>query len=939
MPFVTELDVSRPLILVLTEPNLKLSGLVVDFLNKQSLATELILLDQEFAQRSQDFFRQNRTVYKIILMCGFGKISKDFSASIFEFVDAAKSKQVDKIDIYFLSTISTQFSIIEAINPKYEEFLKAQNSFLNAFIKKYEDGLFFLSQDLLLDEQKITNPLLLFLTAVKKGQLLDFQKKVYFQDENSFFEIIKPRLLKPHSQGKFLIRGKAVSSAVLLKKIAHLYEQYYQKKITTLTIFAEERPVKFLNEFSLVKNTKININQLIDQKVRLIPSLNLEDVQSPLSTEILKEISLQSIKKQLGNQSDLNPPKTENPVVIGNLFNFFKKAQKPIVGSASRPVYSEELGQKIEKLFSTRRQVEKQIRQKENLKIGKEIIHKTKKRRWLFWLGLIIFILGFLFVFLFFFFNVSQKILHKQILKVVENNGIGIEKIDKSVLFSIFNFQYINYQKFLLEESLTHAADVIRLRDAILMLSISEADHQKNSFGLYRKTIDGGVDLRQVYEINSKSLEKKIEALRNYNAYLMDLNLDLYQDEERKIWRLEMEETKKEINNSLQNQRFFEAFRTLLLDRGRVNVLILVQDSNELRHTGGLLTELITISFENGVLLDRQVFTVDDLNRRAYGNREAPEEVKNIFQEERYLLHNSNWGPDFAVVATEIGWFVEQVLGQKMDIVIALNSKTNEINFSGESIDQKLKLTDLDFFTLATGFKNGLASREVMLFSDDQALQKVIESNIWSGKKIKATCPAEFIQENCIVDSFFQLEANISFDKTDYLITRKISHDIGITDSFIRHRRRIIFENQAGGEILGYGNHVSYLKFYLHPLANLEKIELNGNKLANADYELIKEDLQQELRLKVLIPRQSRVELALLYTIPNQGQEAFSYVFFDQKQAGVKEKETNYQIVFDENLIPELVAPPTNYQNKTLKFYNNNDDHFLFAIGFSRALL
>ncbi len=57
--------------------------------------------------------------------------------------------------------------------------------------------------------------------------------------------------------------------------------------------------------------------------------------------------------------------------------------------------------------------------------------------------------------------------------------------------------------------------------------------------------------------------------------------------------------------------------------------MILVQDSNELRSSGGFLVSLVTLSFENSRLLNWQVYDVANLDERIYGDRLANEELKN----------------------------------------------------------------------------------------------------------------------------------------------------------------------------------------------------------------------------------------------------------------------------------------------------------------------
>lgn len=935
MSFITELKAQKPLVLILAEPGLELSTLTINLFKENSLETELIVLNQDFEKKAIDFISQERTVYKIVVLYGFTELNQNFLDLIFNFIDQINDKQLEKAGITLLSSVSTSVKIIESLDLKYENFLKQQELFLTAFLNKYSEGLFFIAQDPLLNKQTIGYPLLLFLTAVKNGRILDFQMKNFFQDEKSFFKLIEANLIKPHQSGKFLFKGKLLSSSDLAKKITYLYEQYFQKKLQVLKIFTEEKTAGVLKEFSLVKNTKVEIEGLIDQKIGLISSLDLEKQQAQLSTESLNRLITASKRAQIKPTS--SPQKSTKNNFSGSILNFFRNAQKKSLTVPKQALYTEELDKKIENIFSAHRSLQKQVRHQENLQSSKEIIHKTKKRRWLFWLGASIFIFGLALITLILLFQVSQKALQKQLFKVVQGESYSIEKIDKSIFFGVFKLQYQQYQHFLLEESLTHAADIFRLKDSLQQLKENEVEHQRTSLELYKKIIEGGSELGPFYEKNKLSLEKKIEALKKYNGYLTDLNLDLYSGEELQVWSSEKERIRVELKNSLQNQHFFEELQDILLNQGRVNFLVVIQDSDNLRHSGGALTSLILLSFEKGGLVDKQTFVADDLNDRVYGVRQAPEEIKNLFQEDYFSLNRANWGPDFMKMGEDFNWFIEQALGQRVDLIVALNSMSIKAPISEGDLDWLLSLSESDFLNLTSSFQESLSRRETMLFAKKPALQEIIEFNSWGGRKIEALCPTEFNQASCFVDSFLQLETSLSSSKTVPLIARRINHDIGITPSFIRHRRKIVFEESSLNKAFLEGNYSGYLKFYLNPAATLERVELNGQRLNEDSYELVGAASYQELRLKVQVSGQNSTELIIVYTIPHQSNEAFSYVFFDQKQAGISAKTTNYQIVFDDVLIPELVAPVANYQNKTLKFVNNNDDHFLFAVSFSRG--
>ncbi len=980
MKTLSRLEADQPLVLILSEPRLQLSRLIEDFLQTSSLETRTIFLDESFFDQARDFLKQNRQIYKIVLLCGFGRILPDFYLEVFSLVDKINEKQSQVVPTILLSEVCSFIETVEELDREYNDFLSKQTNFLAGFLKKFPQSQVFLAQDLLLTQEKITYPLLFFFSALQQNGLIDPQKKFYFQDEASFFGTIKLRLIKPHIPDRFLLRGRAVLSTALLKKTAGLYEQYFQKKLKTFQIFSEVKKADFLNEFTLVKNSGSKIEALVDQKIRLIPHLQRSAQGSKASLEAIRAATVESVKEnqkklQKEAQKDFKKPFSYN------LFSLFKNPRKKPLSEPQEEFGGEELTGKIEELFSSHRNLEKQVRQEKNIEQGEKIIKKTKKRRWLFGIGLTVSILGFTVLFLALLFSYSQKLLQKQLFLAVKNNGESIEKIDESILYSVFYFQHQQYRKYLLEESLTGAADLVQLKTALSNLVPASRNYRLNSYQLYKKTLEGGFDLSAAWEDALSSLDNKIAAQRELGAYLADLNLDLYEGEEQQFWNFKLEENKAELKDSLQAKRFLEAFSVALLEQGRTNVLILVQDSNELRASGGFLTEAIILSFEKGFLIDKQVYSIDELGDRVYGSRAAPEEIKRVLSEEVFYLHDANWEGDFALASLDIAWFFEQSLGQRIGFFVALNSKTmSELlaSWGGVDVQEELKinqgnyleilrnkalsdheirgelrtswqlarkvlekivsLSEGQFFDTMNVLRNSLNQRELLFYSTNQALAQSIEINSWGGQKIEAACPVEFKQESCLTDSFFQLEANVSTNKVSAMISREISHDIGITADFIRHRRKIVFENSSTSNLWPLGEYRGFLRFYFHPDADLEKVELNGQRLGEENMVLNRRDDRSQLSLTINVPNQQSADLLIVYTVPNSAQADFSYVFFDQKQAGILDKKTVYRIVFDEDLHPQLVAPSGTYQNKTLIFNNDNLDHFLFAIDFSRDI-
>lgn len=972
-------DNSDSVFLVIAEPKSLFSGLVCDFLRNNSLNVELLNLDQDFFLNYEEYAKEQKDIYKIIFIYGFQSVSNGVVLKAMDFLDLQNQSRPVKIPLILISTINTSLEILDELDFGYQESLNKKMNFLDRFLNKFNESMVFLGQDVLFNDKAILYPLLLFFSAFKKGYVFDLQSKFYFQDEQSFFNLIKEHLIKPHQPTKFIIRGPRLSSEKLSQKIVYLYEQYFQKKLLIVKLFASEKKQSLIQEFSIVSNPKCQVDDIFDKKIRgLIDSDQNQQLPSPSEEELQKALEISRLQKALQIKKLKAQNKPQNDSLYRDL-ELSKQAHKePIEDPPAKDFNSEFVG-KIESLFSIQRHKSKKARQEKNVTQGAVIIEKGKKRKTLFWLGIAVFSISFVFLSLFAVFNFSQKTLKNSLYDVAKNNLQGIKNIDESINYQFFSLQLHQYKKLFSNEILSEAMDIEKLSQVMLNLYTSTEELQQLSYDLYKKSLDGGVELGPFYDKLIDKVDAKIEHQKDFNTYLTDLNLELYQGEEKEVWQKNLEKTRLDLKNALQLKRFFAAFKEFMLQSGRVNVLILIQDSNELRSTGGFLTEIIILGFNNATLVDKQVFHVSDLDSRVYGRKESTQDIKDLLGEEKLFLHDSNWQANFIESSQEVQWFIEQATGFKIDLTIAINSKTiheiiatlgeikleegliiNSENYLKELeklvisdyktssnqkitwqltnslLDSLLKLSQVQLSTFNEVLINQLNQREILFQSNNQSLQQAIEANSWSGTRAELICPAEFKQENCLLDFIFQVETNVGVNKINSHIRETIEHNLGISKKFVRHKRKMIFENLAISNIWPLGTYRNYLRFYLNKEASLEKIELNDVKIDLNRIKIVDTEWGKEVSLLVEIPHQSKIDLTITYLVPNQATPPFSYVFFDQKQAGVFNKITNYKIVFDEQFKPQLIAPQATYRDKTIHFKNENLDHFLFAISFDQ---
>jgi hypothetical protein len=123
----------------------------------------------------------------------------------------------------------------------------------------------------------------------------------------------------------------------------------------------------------------------------------------------------------------------------------------------------------------------------------------------------------------------------------------------------------------------------------------------------------------------------------------------------------------------------------LLGANGQRTYLILAQNQDELRPTGGFISGAGTVTFEHAQIVKvnfMDAYQVDDYLNKPYPNPPAP--LYDYMGSEIWLFRDANWSPDFPTSARQAAYFYEY--GQDVppvDGVIALDQRAVELLLSG----------------------------------------------------------------------------------------------------------------------------------------------------------------------------------------------------------------------------------------------------------------
>ena len=272
--------------------------------------------------------------------------------------------------------------------------------------------------------------------------------------------------------------------------------------------------------------------------------------------------------------------------------------------------------------------------------------------------------------------------------------------------------------------------------------------------------------------------------------------------------------------------------------------LFLLQNSNELRPTGGFIGTVGILKLKNGQIISFNTNDVYDYDRFAINKKMAviaPEPLKKYLNISNWYLRDSNWSADFPLAAKKIEWFYHEEAGLsdgaleniRIDGIIAITPKMvedvlnalgavevdsfifNKDNFVSQlqylvevgfqaqkvpffqrkniigRLSQELiaRLEKLNFEGWLTIFKslfNNLNQKNILIYSKDANLQNLATEQNWSGA-INNT-PDDFLM---VVD------ANLAALKSNQCVERQIKYSLLPIEDKIKARVDINYKNNC----------------------------------------------------------------------------------------------------------------------------------------------
>lgn len=385
---------------------------------------------------------------------------------------------------------------------------------------------------------------------------------------------------------------------------------------------------------------------------------------------------------------------------------------------------------------------------------------------------------------------------------------------------------------------------------------------------------------------------------------------------------------------------------------GSKNYLVLLQNNNELRPTGGFIGSFAKISFAGGKLKSINVEDIYTIDGQLNIHVEPPQEIKNDLGQKDWYLRDSNWEGDFPSSAKQAEWFFTKETGEKVLGVVAVDVSAiekllqaigpldladyNEKITADNLFERAITHAETSFFAGSQAKKNfltalanalfnkiffsknpnwpgivkavgdSLETKHMSIFLDDPKLFSYLVAQNWAG-----VLPREIQQDGVFDDFIAPVEANLGANKANYYLDRSYNLETIIgKEGEVKHRLRITYINNSPSDTWPAGKYKNRLRVYLPFGSKLTRVLWGERDITKETSAFVDYGRSAFSMLLEVDPKQQKI-LVLDYEVPSKlqfEQDRATYKLNVVKQAGTLQDPfiwrltypLNYKVISDQ---------------------------------------
>jgi hypothetical protein len=339
--------------------------------------------------------------------------------------------------------------------------------------------------------------------------------------------------------------------------------------------------------------------------------------------------------------------------------------------------------------------------------------------------------------------------------------------------------------------------------------------------------------------------------------------------------------------------------------------LVVLQNNNELRATGGFITKVIDISFFS--IRFRRVFDELDQHKPVKGPKPLMRMLDDGYLKS-WSLRDANYAPDFKESADQISKFYSLVFPtHRVEKVLAINFSFIEKYFEilGSIHIKKKKISSADLFYFLSAEVSDIDRHNKKVLAERKNILRSLGKNIltasllrfWKWPRLLLCIQRSFSNKDLQMNQEgyytpFSFEKNTDFlavidsnflgYKSNRYIKRSVMHQSNVEKTGeLEQHVQVLFEHFGKEDYPLSGTYRSYCRIYIPAAAR--KIEIVGYP-ALGNKKIQKNGTSTEIGFELYLPSQGKLVVTLLYRMPIL-KENYEFKYF--KQSGVKRE--NFQ--------------------------------------------
>lgn len=439
-------------------------------------------------------------------------------------------------------------------------------------------------------------------------------------------------------------------------------------------------------------------------------------------------------------------------------------------------------------------------------------------------------------------------------------------------------------------------------------------------------------------------------------------------------------------------ERIVAILPALLQFHDKQTYLVLLQNDQELRPTGGFIGSFALLTVEKGKVLDFRVEDSYTADGQLKGYVEPPEAIKQYLGEDIWWFRDSNISPDFPTSAARASWFIQKEMDREVAGVIGINLRLvqnllaslgpiyvpdyqeqvtadniferaeyhAEVNFFPGSTQKKDFLGSLSralfenirqlepgqLASLAQVMIQSLNERAVMVWLPGTKEAALLNQYGWDGALRKTPSGLPGFGTIDVPDYVMPVEANFGVNKANYFVRRSTSHQISILkNGEIKEVFSLTLANTSTSEAWPGGKYKNYFRLYLPEDSRIEAVKVakqrgtEGEILKSRDIKVERELDKRVLGVLVEVPPQEERVITVEYhrqeRLPIE-QPQVTYALYWQKQSGIGADPLQISLSYPLFLKPTKLSQEAVMGKQSLTFTTDSSQDRVIAVSFSR---